>query len=99
MGNVKVAVVKKGGVKFIFVDIGRFDPMTGNMEMNSETRAILTDKYSGLPVLIRATSIIGNAPSYSGDTNLIEYVRGTPLDAFRWKELSSSRKWWQFWST
>ena len=96
MGDVKVTIVKKGGVKFVFVDIGRFDPMTGSMELNSETRGILAEKYSGLPVLIKATSIIGNAPSYSGDTSLIGYVRGTPFDAFRWKKLSSSRKWWQF---
>ena len=99
MGDVKLAVVKKGGVKFVFVDIGRFDPMTSSMKINSETRTILAEKYSGLPVLFRATSIIGNAPSYSGETRLIEYVRGTPLDAFRWKELTSSRKWWQFWNT
>ena len=87
MGDVKVTKVKKGRVKFVFVDIGRFDPMTGNMDLSSETRSKLAKKYSGLPLLIRATSMIGNAPSYSGDTSLIEYVRGIPLDSFQWKKL------------
>jgi len=97
MEDVKVAVVKKDVVKFLFVDIGRFDPMTGNMVIDSETRAKLAEKFPGLPVLIRATSIIGDAAAYSGETSLIEYVRGTPLNLFRWKRLSSGGKWWQFW--
>jgi len=92
MENVKVAIVKKDKVKFIFVDIGRFDPMTGNMEMKSDTRDILAEKFSGLPILIRATSIIGNAPVYSWDTSLIQYVRGMSIDAFRWKTLSLNKK-------
>lgn len=88
MREVKVSKVKKGRVKFVYVDIGRFDPMTGSMELDSETRGKLAKKYSGLPLLIRGTSMIGNAPSYSGDTSLIEYVRGVPLESFRWKKLS-----------
>lgn len=88
MGEVKVSKIKKGRVKFVYVDIGRFDPMTGSLKLDSETRDKLAKKYSGLRLLIRGTSIIGNAPSYSGDTSLIEYVRGVPLESFRWKKLS-----------
>jgi hypothetical protein len=97
MKEVKVAVVKRSGVKFIFVDAGRSDPMTSSVDIDSETMDILAKKFHGLPILIRKTTTVGNLTSYSGDTKLIKFVRGMPLDAFRWKKLSSSRKWWQFW--
>ena len=88
MQDIKAAVVKKSGIKFVFVDVGRFDPMTGNMRVSADTRETLSKKYPGLPVLFRATSMIGNAPVYSGETGLVEYVRGVNPDAFKWKTLS-----------
>ena len=89
MAELKVAVVKKSGAKFLIIDCGTFDPMTGSFPaISSSVLEKLPSKFQGLPVLQIAISMVGRMPAYHGDTSLIQYIRGVPINTFKWKTLN-----------
>ena len=80
--NVQAAAVSVGGAQFVVVLVEMtLVENSGEADMAIDT---LQPKFGGAPVVLMAQTE-NASPRYYGDANLVEALRGIPVDQMPWK--------------
>lgn len=80
--EVQAAAISLGGAQFVVVAAGM--DLVGNAGEADMAIDTLVPKFGGAPVVLMAQREDGS-PRYYGDANLVESLRGVPLEEMPWK--------------
>ena len=83
--KVQAAAISLGGTQFVVVVVGSdLVDNSGEADMAIDS---LSPKFGRVPVVLMSQTDQGS-PRYYGDQELVELLRGVPLDQMPWKEYS-----------
>jgi hypothetical protein len=83
--QVQAAAISIQGMNFAVVIAG--PDLLANQGEADMTIKELSPTFGGVPVVLMAQSEAGS-PTYYGDPELVELLRGVPVDEMPWKEYS-----------